>query len=129
MILPRSGWRFPSRFSLRLGGWRKPMSDLTTIAAFAVAAFIVAWFVNGLVGVLSGEKPRDTASLWAEVFVKLMLILELGLIGRLLNYCGLTGWPRKLVLFLGLLCVLIFLAHSCRESHDDRPRSIPTQSP
>jgi hypothetical protein len=46
-------------------------------------------------------------------------VLELGLIGRMLNYLGLTEWPRKLVLFIGLLCVLLFLVKSCLNARSD----------
>jgi len=101
------------------------MFDLAFLAAFAVAAFLVAWIVNGLVGLLSGEKPRDTASLWADIFLRLFMILELGVIGRVLNYCGLSGWPRKFVFFVGLLCVLLFLMRACRDTHTDHPFTYP----
>ncbi len=98
------------------------MYDLTSIAAFVVAAFLVAWLVNGLVGVMSGENPRDTGRLGAETFLRLFAVFELGAIGRMLNYLGLTGWPRKLVLFAGLLCLLAFLVRSCHNAstHDRR---------
>ncbi len=105
------------------------MFDLAFLAALAVAAFLVAWLVNGLVSLFSGERRRDTASLWADVFLRLFMVLELGLIGRVLNYCGLTGWPRKLVFFLGLLCVLLFLARACHDSHADHTYTYPVQSP
>ena len=82
-----------------------------------LAAFLVAWVVNGLVGLLSGENPRDTGRLGADVFLRLFAVLELGLIGRVLNYAGFTGWPRKFVLFIGLLCVLLFLARACHKTH------------
>src|SRR6266568_9192510 len=86
------------------------MNSFVMLAAFAVAAFLVAWVVNGLVGLLSGERPRDTGSLWLDIFLRIFMVLELGVIGRVLNYCGFSGWPRKLVFFVGLLCVLLFLA-------------------
>jgi len=89
---------------------------LAFIAAFGVAAFLIAWVVNGLVGMMSGEHPRDTGRLGAEIFLRLFGVLELGVIGRTLNYYGLTGWPRKLVLFAGLLCLLAFLARACHEA-------------
>ena len=62
------------------------MYDLLMLVAFALAAFLVAWVVNGFVGMLSGERPRDTGRLWADIFLRLFAILELGLIGRVLNY-------------------------------------------
>src|SRR5207244_5935139 len=87
----------------------KPMSSFVMLAAFGVAAFLVAWIVNALVGLLSGERPRDTASLWFDIFFRFFAILELGLIGRVLSYLGLTGWPRKAMVFVGMLCILLFL--------------------
>jgi hypothetical protein len=105
------------------------MFNLAFLAAFVIAAFLVAWVVNGLVGLLSGEKPRDTASLWLDVFLRMVAVLELGVIGRVLNYCGLVGWPRKLILFLGLLCVLLFLARACHDSHTENTRMYPVQQP
>jgi hypothetical protein len=110
------------------------MFDLACLAAFAVAAFLVAWIVNGLVGVLSGEKPRDTASLWGDIFSRLFMVLELGAIGRVLNYCGISGRPRKFVFFVGLLCVLLFLMRARRHTHSDHTHTYwytntyPTQS-
>jgi len=95
----------------------KRVYDLAFIAAFGLAAFLVAWVVNSLVGMMSGENPRDTGRLGAEIFLRLFAILELGVIGRVLNYLGLTGWPRKLVLFVGLLCALVFLVRACHDAH------------
>lgn len=99
---------------------------------FAVAAFLVAWVVNGLVGLMSGEHPRDTGRLWLDTFLRIFAVLELGWIGRILNYVGLRGLPQKLVLFIGLLCVALFLARSCSQSHEADSRYIrtyPMQSP
>ena len=93
------------------------MYDLAFLAALGVAAFLVAWVVNGLVGLLSGEKPRDTGSLVVDVFLRMMVVLELGWFGRILNYCGFTGRTRKLAFFLGLLCVFVFLLRGCHHGH------------
>src|SRR5262245_31003370 len=92
---------------------------------FAVAAFLVAWIVNGLVGLLSGEGPRDTVSQWADIFSRLFMVLELGVIGRVLNYCGLSGWPRKFVFFVGLLCVLLFLMRARHHTHSYPTHAYP----
>ena len=89
------------------------------LAAFGVAAFLVAWIVNSLVGLLSGERPRDTGSLWFDIFFRFFVILELGFIGRLLSYLGLTGWPRKAIIFIGMVCVLLFLVRACHDSRKD----------
>src|SRR6266568_4325167 len=85
------------------------MNSFVMLAMFAVAAFLVAWVVNGLVGLLSGEKPRDTGRLWLDIFLRLFVVLEVGFIGRMLNYNGLDGLPRKVVLFVGLICALLLL--------------------
>src|ERR1041385_5161257 len=82
----------------------KSMSSFVMLAAFGVAAFLVAWVVNAVVGLLSGERPRDTANLWFDIFFRFFAILELELIGRILSYLGLTGWPRKAVFFIGMVC-------------------------
>ena len=103
------------------------MYNLAFLAAFAVAAFLVAWVVNGLVGLMSGERPRDTGSLWADVFLRIFMVLELGVIGRVLNYWGLSGLPRKFVFFIGLLCVLLFLVRGCHDSHSDHVYTYPAQ--
>ena len=58
------------------------MYDLAFIAAFGLAAFLVAWVVNGLVGMMSGENPRDTGRLWVETFLRFFAVLELGSSGR-----------------------------------------------
>jgi hypothetical protein len=93
------------------------MSSFVVLAAFGVAAFLVAWVVNSLVGLLSGERPRDTASLWFDIFFRFFAVLELGLIGRVLSYLGLTGWPRKAMMFIGMLCILLFLVRACHNAH------------
>jgi hypothetical protein len=95
------------------------MSSFAMLAAFAVAAFLVAWAANALVGLLSGERPQDTGSLWLDTFLRFFTVLELGLIGRLLNYLGLTGWPRKAVFFVGMVCVLVFLVKACHDARTD----------
>ncbi len=106
------------------------MDNLLILGVFAVGAFLVAWVANGLVGLLSGERPRDTGRLWLDIFFRFFAILELGFIGRMLSYVGFQGWPRKLVLFIGLLCVLLFLLRACHHTHtDDHIYTYPVQSP
>ena len=105
------------------------MTTFAMLVMFAVAAFLVAWVANGLVGLLSGERPRDTGSLWLDTFLRIFAVLELGWIGRILNHVGIAALPRKIVLFIGLLCVLLFLMRA-RHSDDSRHiRSSPAQSP
>ena len=98
------------------------MIDFIMVAAFGVAAFLAAWVVNAFVGLLSGERPRDTASLWFDIFFRFFAILELGLVGRVLNYLGLTGWPRKAVFFIGMVCLLLFLVRACYDARSDDAR-------
>jgi hypothetical protein len=88
------------------------MIELGFIALLAVAALVIAWIGNVLVGMLSGEKPQDTPSLWRDVFLQLFVIKEFGLIGRVLNYLGLTTRVRRIVFFIALLCFLIGLFRS-----------------
>lgn len=106
---------------------------LVRILVITVVALLVAWLVNGLVGLLSGERPRDTNRLGMEVFLRLFAVLELGIIGRILNYIGLDGLPRKIVLLVGLLGVLLFLLRTFHHEHTDATHSgtylVPSQSP
>jgi hypothetical protein len=104
------------------------MTNLVFIATIAVLAFLVAWVVNGLVGLLSGERPRDTGSLWLDAFLRMFAVLELGIIGRILNYIGLDGLPRKLVLFVGLLCLLLFFIGACDHQDSEQTYAYPAQS-
>jgi hypothetical protein len=104
------------------------MDRLIILAILAVVSFLVAWVVNGLVGILSGERPRDTGSLWFDTFLRFFAVLELGLIGRLLNYFGFDKLPRKIILFIGLLCALLFLLRSCHHRHSEQICTYPVQS-
>jgi hypothetical protein len=105
------------------------MYGLVMLATLTVAAFLAAWIVNGLVGLLSGERPRDTGRLWLDIFLRVFVVLELGFIGRMLNYVGLGGLPRKVILFVGLLCVLLFLLRACHHEHTEHVYTYPVQSP
>ena len=104
------------------------MHSLILLAMFAVGAFLIAWVVNGFIGLLSGERPGDTGRLWLDIFLRLFAVLELGFIGRILNYAGLDGLPRKVVLFAGLLCLLLFLVSSCHHEHTDKTCTYPVQT-
>jgi hypothetical protein len=100
------------------------MDRLIILAILAV----VAWVVNGLVGILSGERPRDTGSLWFDTFLKFFAVLELGLIGRLLSYLRFDRLPHKIILFIGLVCALLFLLRSCHHRHSEQNYTYPVQS-
>ena len=43
------------------------MSDLGFLLLFVAIALAVAWLVNGLVAILSGEHPRDTKDVWLDI--------------------------------------------------------------
>lgn len=100
------------------------MISLTMLAAIAVVAFIVAWIVNGFVGLLGGERPRDTGRLWFDIFFRFLVILELGIVGRILNCVGFDGLPRKIIFFIGLCCLVVFLVRGC--DNDERREPIHT---
>ena len=104
------------------------MYNLVILGIFVVGAFLVAWVVNGFVGLLSGERPRDTGRLWLDIFLRFFSILELGFVGRMLSYVGFQGWPRKFVLFVGLICLLLFLLRSGHHSQPDHVYTYPSQS-
>src|ERR1700722_16007887 len=93
------------------------MGSFMVIAILAVAALLVAWVLNGLVGLLSGERPQDTGSLWLDIFSRLFAVLEFGVIGRILNCVGLSGLPRRVVLVIGFLCLVLFLVRACHHTH------------
>lgn len=98
------------------------------LMVFGVISFLVAWVANGFVGLLSGERPRDTERLWLDTFLGMFAILELGMIGRFLNYLGFQGWPRKAVLFIGLLCAVLFLLKAGHHEHGDNIQAYPAQT-
>jgi hypothetical protein len=43
------------------------MSDLGFLLLFVAIALAVAWLVNSLVAILSGEHPRDTQGVWLDI--------------------------------------------------------------
>lgn len=104
------------------------MYTLIMVAMFAVIAFLAAWVVNSLIGLLSGERPGDTGRVWWEIFLKLFSLLELGFIGRILNSVGFDGLLRKRVLFIGLLCALFFLVKACHQTDNENVHTYPVQT-
>jgi len=88
------------------------MWSLGFILLLALAAWFVACFVNALVGMLSGEKPQDTGRLWLDVFLRLFVVGQLSFAGRMLNYVGIDGWPRRLLYIAGVICILVFLYYT-----------------
>ena len=77
-----------------------------------LAALFVANVVNVLVGILSGEKPQDTGRLWLDVVLRLFVVGQLSFIGRILNYVGIDGWPRRVLYIAGAICIAMFLYHA-----------------
>jgi|SRR4051812_19518660 hypothetical protein len=101
---------------------------------FVLVALAVAWAVNTLVSILSGDRRLDIRGLWAEIISRLFLVAELGAMGRALNYFGLTGWSRKVVIILGFLCLLLFFCRSCLHPSNASPTytfitNYPAQNP
>lgn len=56
-----------------------------------------AFVVYLLVGVLSGERPKDTGRLWGDMFFRALAVMRLGTIGHILNHAGSTGWPQRIL--------------------------------
>jgi hypothetical protein len=88
------------------------MWALGFILLLLLAAWCVAHIVNALVGMLSGEKPQDTGRLWLDVFLRLFVVGQLSFAGRMLNYVGIDGWPRRLLYIAGVICILVFLYYT-----------------
>ena len=57
----------------------------------------MAWVVNAIVNVLSGEKRNDTGSLWIDIVLRIFAARDFGITARILNYLARQGWPLKLL--------------------------------
>jgi hypothetical protein len=90
------------------------MSSLGFFLLVCLVALFVAWLVNALVGVLSGEKPGDTGRLWLDVVLRIFALGRLSFVGRMLNYSG-GVWPRRILYAVGALAIVIFLIRGCSE--------------
>jgi hypothetical protein len=105
-------------------GWvlaQTGMDQLMIISVVALASFAVVWVANSLVGLLSGERPRDDARHWSDIFLRFFAILKLGFVGRILAYAGFQGWARRIVIYVGLFCLMLFLfrgGHANRQNSD-----------
>ena len=75
------------------------MSTLTMILTAAVLAFAAAWGINALMGLLSGDRPEDTRSVFLEMFLRVLGVLEFGFLGRLLDATGSARWVRWFIYF------------------------------
>ena len=84
------------------------MWELGFVALVAFLAWLAAGAVNIFVGVLSGERPRDTGRVWRDLFLGVFGLFELGYLGRMLNASS-TRWARKLLYLAGLAFLIFWL--------------------
>jgi len=85
------------------------MNDLGFLLLFAAIALGAAWLVNSVVALLSGERPRDTLSVWLD-----MMLGELRGLGDGLSFIR-RRWVRWMVaVVLGsvVFAVLLFVFHA-----------------
>ena len=97
-----------------LGG-KFAMMDLGIFLLFCLAALLVAWVVNAIVNVLSGEKRNDTGSLWIDIVLRIFAARDFGITARILNYLARQGWPLKLLYAMGAIALVAFFVHGCRD--------------
>jgi len=88
--------------------------DIRIFLLFCLAALLVAWVVNAIVNVLSGEKRNDTGSLWIDIVLRIFAARDFGIIARILNFLARQGWPLKLLYAMGAIAVVAFLVRGCR---------------
>ena len=75
---------------------------LCVMAGFAL---LIAWGVNALVGLMSGENPRDTGRQFSDIFFRILGMMRLGWMGRVLNNFD-HPWIRWIVYCAGGLLIL-----------------------
>ncbi|HXI50510.1 MAG TPA: hypothetical protein VNH84_03380 [Candidatus Saccharimonadales bacterium] len=69
-------------------------------------AFAAAWTVNALIGVMSGEHPKDTGRQFVDTLLRLFGIAELGVVGFVLDHFRQHRWIRWLFFGAAILFVL-----------------------
>jgi hypothetical protein len=84
------------------------MSDLGMLLLFGGVALVAAWFVNFLVGLLRGEHPGDTRSVWWDILLRMFALGELGVLGRALNYIN-ASWARRILAVVGFIALVFLL--------------------
>ena len=93
------------------------MSTLAMFGLFCGFALLAAWLVNTLIGIMSGEHPKDTGRVWSDIIMRIFGALEFGLVGRILGYLATTGWPLRVLYGLGAVGILAFFIRGCHEPH------------
>jgi hypothetical protein len=91
------------------------MSTFAIFVLLCVAALVVAWVVNALVGILSGEHPKDTGRLWSDIVLRVFAAMKFGFLGRFVGYMASTGWRLRVLYALGVLGIVAFLIRGCNE--------------
>jgi hypothetical protein len=76
---------------------------------------VVAWVANAVVNVLSGEKRRDTGSLWCDIVLRIFAVREFGIVARVLNYTAAHRWPLKVLYVMGLIGIVALLGRGCTD--------------
>jgi hypothetical protein len=84
------------------------MSDLGMLMLFGGVALVAAGFVNFLVGLLRGEHPGDTLSVWLDVLSRMFALGELGVLGRALNYIN-APWARRILAVVGFIALMVYI--------------------
>jgi len=87
------------------------MSDFGLLLLFGGIALIGAWFVNFMVGLLSGEHPRDTERVWWDILLRMFALGELGVLGRILNYIN-ASWARRILAVVGFIALVVFIVQA-----------------
>ena len=89
---------------------------MSTLAIFGILcgfALLAAWVVNALVGLMRGEHPKDTGRVWSDIVLRIFAAMEFGLAARILGYLATTGWPLRLLYWLGAIGILAFFIRGC----------------
>lgn len=89
----------------------RPMSELGMLLLFGVVALVAAWFVNFLVGLIRGEHPGDTGSVWWDILLRMFALGELGVLGRVLNYIN-ASWARRILAVIGFIALAIAIVQA-----------------
>lgn len=75
----------------------------------AAISVVVAWLVNSLISMMSGERPDDLRHDALDIFLRVLGGWELGVFGRILIALGENQWVRR-ILYLASVVYLIQVA-------------------